>query len=1075
MRRNKLLWAIVCLSLPLVLVQIARSGTTGKIAGRVVEKETGQPLPAANITIPGTTMGAAADLNGQFTILQVPPGVYQVQISMIGFAKMKVSDVRVFIDQTTRVDFELEAEMLFGQEITVIAERNIVKEDVATSVAALTGDDVKMLPYSNVTDIAGLQAGIQENLTIRGGGAEEALIQLDGITLRDPRNNQPITGIPLSSIQELSIERGGFNAEYGQVRSGLINVVTKEGSKTDYSGTITLKYNPPQAKHFGISPFDRNAMWLRPYLDPDVAFVGTEHGTWDRYTQRQYPSFDGWNAISQRRLTDATAANDLSPAAAQRLFLWEHRRRPVTDQADYNIDAGFGGPVPFISEKLGDLRFFASYRRQREMLLIPLSRDDYLDYDWTLQLTSDISSSMKLKISGLAGKSYNVAINSDPDWQYFDQGNPRAFGINTGIARNFWNPTYYMRDPYRIAQVTWEQRPSRIFSDSWYSQAEVKHYVLGAKLTHILSQSTFYDAQIERVSRKYRTGPVSDRDTTPIQEIVPGYGVDEAPNGYDPYPNTGITGMFFGGHSGVTRDSSENSSIRLRFDLTSQVNFSHLIKTGIDFEYFDLNMNYGTVKPFFGENTFVRRQDNPYRAALYAQDKLEANGFILNVGLRLDYSNPNTDWIEVNPFDAGYYSAKFDPDSTYPLIKAKTDLTLSPRLSVSHPITVNSKLFFNYGHFKQLPTYEQIFRIGRDGNGKVTNIGNPQLELAKTISYELGYDHLLFDDYLLQLAGFYHDIVDQQSLTTFSSRFGNVTYAKANNGSYEDIRGFEATIRKSTGKWWSGFANYTYQVRTSGLFGKANIFENPSEQRVYDRETQNQYQYRPIPRPFGRLSLVVHTPEDFGPEIIGAKPLSGWEANFIADWQSGEYITWNENSIRGISQNVEVKDWYNTILRLNKTFSFQRMNFVFFVEVFNLFNTKRLSGASFYDGFDWQDYMSSLHLPASTAYDNIAGEDKVGAYRKDGVAFVPIEQAGSEQALQAITLPNLEPGRRVLGYVQSTRQYWEYSNGAWQLADQAFVNRVLKDKAYIDMPNQTYFNFLNPRQIFFGIRTSVDL
>jgi len=61
--------------------------------------------------------------------------------------------------------------------------------------------------------------------------------------------------------------------------------------------------------------------------------------------------------------------------------------------------------------KLGDLRFFASYRNDREMLLIPLTREDYFDYDWSLKLTSDIRPSMKLNISGTLGKSYNVAVN----------------------------------------------------------------------------------------------------------------------------------------------------------------------------------------------------------------------------------------------------------------------------------------------------------------------------------------------------------------------------------------------------------------------------------------------------------------------------------------------------------------------------------------------------------------------------------------------------------------------------------------------------------------------------------------
>jgi hypothetical protein len=72
-----------------------------------------------------------------------------------------------------------------------------------------------------------------------------------------------------------------------------------------------------------------------------------------------------------------------------------------------------------------------------------------------------------------------------------------------------------------------------------------------------------------------------------------------------------------------------------------------------------------------------------------------------------------------------------------------------------------------------------------------------------------------------------------------------------------------------------------------------------------------------------------------------------------------------------------------------------------------------------------------------------------------------------------MVIPTLEPGRRVLGYVRATGQYWEYRNGSWDRADQAFVDQVLKDKAYIDMPNNFSFDFLNPRQFFYGVTLSL--
>ena len=79
------------------------------------------------------------------------------------------------------------------------------------------------------------------------------LFQMDGVTLRDPRNNQPITGVALSAVQEVSVERGGFNAEYGQVRAGIVNVVTKEGASSAYHGNIIAKVSPPTQKYYDIS------------------------------------------------------------------------------------------------------------------------------------------------------------------------------------------------------------------------------------------------------------------------------------------------------------------------------------------------------------------------------------------------------------------------------------------------------------------------------------------------------------------------------------------------------------------------------------------------------------------------------------------------------------------------------------------------------------------------------------------------------------------------------------------------------------------------------------------------------
>ncbi len=1082
-----------------IFVHLAIGGTTGKITGTITDKASGDPLPGANVILAGSTTGAAADIDGDFTILHVSPGVYSVVVSMMGYAKVVVSDVRVRIDQTTRVDVQLEMEAIEGETVTVVAEKNLIRQDISTSVVAISSDEVQEMPLSSVSDVVELQAGIQNGLEIRGGGADEALLQVDGVTLRDPRNNQPISGVALSAVKEISIERGGFNAEYGQVRSGLVNIVTKEGSKSVYHGTATFKYSPPQSKSFGISPYDKNSMWLRPYLDNAVCWTGTNN--WDYYTRSQYPEFRGWDQVAIERLTDTDLTNDITPAAAQRLFTWEHRKRPVTDQPDYNIDAGLGGPVPLIGEKLGNLRFFASYRQEREMLLVPLARDDYLDYDFQIKLNSDISSAMKLSLNGLFGKNYNVAINDDDERFFGNQFGPTSL---RDVETLYWQPTMYMKTPFQIAKVTQESRPARIFSNSFYCPADVSYHTWAAKLSHTLSQKTFYEISVEYLSRTYKTGPVANRSNQLYEIIAPtsplpytgwvpsepgsyfgGYWADESPFGFRAEPaQSGIGGSMgvFNAHTSEARDSSQIAATTFKIDLTSQINRSNMIKAGVEFVYNDLHLYYGVVNEAVGQILWVNEHYFPVRGALYIQDKLEPEGlgFVINMGLRMDFSNANTHWVmPANPFDESYYSAKYNPDASYSAEKTKTDFSISPRLGISYPITENSKLFFNYGHFKQLPTYEEMLRLGRDpGAGAMRNYGNPNLLLAKTVSYELGYDHVLFNTLLVQAAAFYHDITDQQSIVSYVNKNESVNYSQASNNSYEDIRGFELSLRKSAGQWWSGFANYTYQVNTSGYFGKQNMFEKAYEQRVEDQRTRNLYQKRPIPQPFARVSLVFNSPRDFGPDVYGIRPLGDWALNFIYNWRAGEYIDWNPYNDPDVYANVQVKDYNDLVLRVNKTFTLtkMKMKLTCFVEVNNLFNIKRLSGASFEDilsPIDYIPYMQSLHLPKSEDYDNIPGSDRAGEYRKNGVAFQPIVQVSN---INDITKPGVNDPY-VIYWEIGTGQYLHYDRKTdnWIPVPSKDMKKILDDKAYIDMPNQTSFSFLNPRQWFFGVRLSFDL
>ena len=1050
---QRIIMAMLVLSISLTVP--LWSGTTGKIVGTIVDKTNNDPLIGANVVVLGTSLGAVTDIDGNYAILYVPPGTYTVQVTFILYRKSIINDVQVFIDQTTRIDIALESQAIEMNDIVVLAERKPVKPDVATSVVDVSQAEVVNLPVTNVQGILEMQAGIKDG-QIRGSGMEQSLFLLDGVTMRDPRNNKAVNKVALSSIKEVSIERGGFNAEYGQVQSGITKVVTNEGKQKGYSGSIMVNITPPAPKYYrgnGIPDVnDPNSYWLRPYYDPAVCWTGTTTpqaaGGWDEYTRQKYPTFVGWNQISQQLMSDNDTTNDLTPLGAQRAFEYETRKRQINNQPDYIVDGGFGGPVPIVSDALGNLRFFASYRKERDMLFFPQSRPDYSEYDGRIVLTSNLTKSMTLHVSGLAG---NVATMQDNwwRWSYPHWSNE----INTGGLIN-------------------------MYSDWQYSITDIDHRSFSVKLTQALSSKTLYEFSIEYFERSYYSRPPAARDTSIIAEVVPGFYESSNPFGY--YPTaTSSDGIILnsGDQFALARDNTKTSTTTAKFDFTSQINFNNELKTGIEFVYNDLNLDYGTIQMQTSGTRYASRvqmENYPLRAAVYLQDKLETQGFTLNAGLRLDYSNSSTDWWTFDPYNVKFYGINYTDQQSFNMTKAQGQWQLSPRLGISHPITENSKLYFNYGYFKQMPQYEALFQVDRRPDHSLANLGNPNLKLAKTVSYELGYDHQLFDgEMIIQLTAFYRDISDQQNTTTYYPLFGS-SYGVTTSNGYNDIRGFEFTLRKSPGPWFYGFINYTYQASSSGNFDITNQYEDPFQQTSYVENianVKNIYQTRYVPTPYARANLNFSTPADFGPSVLNHNILGDLMVSTLINWSAGGWETYNPQNAPGIVNNIQHVDYFDVSLRASKSISFKNFNVQLYVDISNLFNTLRLNNTSDID------YQRSLHLPKSDAYLNIPGDDKLGDYRTPGVEWVP------EEYQKDMTKTTRGVGSTVAIYYEtSTGKYWHYVDNPaipvqqrWGVVDQARIDQINKDKAYINMPSPSTLWFLNPRNITFGLRVSFDI
>jgi len=999
----------------LLLARVAPGQTTGKIAGTVTDAETGNPLPGVNILLEGTEQGAATDESGDYFIIRIQPGVYSVTASMIGYQAVTKTDVRVSVDHTTRIDFALQTSVIAGQAITIEAEREVISMDKSSSIEVTTPDEIDQIPLAtDINEVISLQAGM-DGLSVRGGSLDQTQFMVDGLIMVDNRANEPLTQVNLSSVQEISVIKGGFNAEYGNVRSGLINVVTKEGNASRYTGSVDFQYAPPHYKHLGPSLFSPDNYYLKPYLDPAVMWEGTNNGAWDEEMQNSYPSFAGWNSVAEDRAQ--------TPEEARDQFLWLHRADGADqlapagydgspragqygNQPDWQIDASFGGPVPVVSKAMGDLRFFASHRTNWEAFGLPVVRDYYKESNSLLKLTSNVTPSMKLSLEGNYGEVNSVsrAVDSPNGNNDFVRSGEDIFNadIATGLAYDhraganlYWPESLAPFDIYRTMQ--------------------------GISLDHTLSSNTFYSLRITHIGvQNSARGPASWRDTSAVRSFG-GLTVDESPYGFwweGGYQEM-TDGMLYAAIGAGVRDTSQVNTLNVKFDLTSQINKYSQIKIGLLYNYDDLNTHYGKVSQYTagGDNWQSEWRYYPSRIGAYVQNKLEFEGMIANFGVRLDYNQPNTDWYTADRYSQ-YFRKPYKDVFTEvaPKEETKSQLAISPRLGISHPIGANSKLYFNYGHFYSMPRSEDMYGIGYGSQAAgIDFLGNPSAEMPKTIAYELGFEQSIADVFLVHASGYYKDVTRQTGEVAYTNYDGSVDYATIENNNYEDIRGFEFRLEKRYGQWISGWVNYNYMVSTAGYIGREHYFQDPARQQL--EGLQNPYMEIPLARPIARANFRFHIPANWGPSVGGIKPMSNLNLSLLFYWRAGRYQTWDPLETYKLQDNLHWAPQYSFDARLSKRFEFRSTDVTLYMDIRNLFNNKYISSQGFADGQDSRAYLESLHLPL------YAGED----YQAAGYT----------------------PGNDRPGDMRS------------------------KDKSYIDMPNRQFLTFLNPRTFIFGLRLNL--
>ena len=182
---------------------------SGKIAGVVTDKSTGEPLPGVNVILEGTTQGSSTDIDGYYVILNVPVGVYSLRANYIGYKDIVVQNVRVSADITTEINFNLEPTTLELEEAVVVtAERPLVEKNVTSSISLVTAKDIESVPVRGLQSLLALQTSVivqDNNVHIRGSRPDEVGYFLDGASISDIRTNAQSLHVIQEAIEEFSV------------------------------------------------------------------------------------------------------------------------------------------------------------------------------------------------------------------------------------------------------------------------------------------------------------------------------------------------------------------------------------------------------------------------------------------------------------------------------------------------------------------------------------------------------------------------------------------------------------------------------------------------------------------------------------------------------------------------------------------------------------------------------------------------------------------------------------------------------------------------------------------------------
>jgi outer membrane receptor protein involved in Fe transport len=858
------------------------AGTTGKIAGVIKDKDTGERLPGVAVVIVGTTMGAAANEKGEYFILNVVPGVYTLRASLIGYTPVDVDQVSVSLDLTTTIDFELTPQPVEVGGITVIAERPIFEPDLTSTAHIITSADLVHRPVINTDGIIyrtpgvvfdpiagpinqGTQGTVIGNegdrtidtanpgITLRGGRPQEVVYMVDGLSITDPVLSGQATNLNHFTISEVQLVTSGFNAEYGNALSGIVNYVTQEGGPR-FSGRYQYSTDAILGEDYDLGTNEH-------FLSLNGPVPGTD-GNLTYYFSGNLYLTDDW--------------------APRRTKLSHHQQQTYRTQGKLTYKL-----TPAITLRTGGFFNRRQYERYNHTWLYNLD-----GFDCTMEKARQIYLALTHSVS--KSTFYEVKLG------YFRNN----FDIGRRLDRSFLERTahdLYPNDPDAAKEFIAEHE-DEIWDGEWWKDYEFA-------------------------------------EATPDPNEWRRYREREQKQNYD----LAVDNLFWSHYDTRNFQKRENDIYTGKFDITSQVNFNNQVKGGFEVNSYKITRHYNSL-PWHAQPFIDIYEYKPLGGGFYVQDKIEFQGLVVNVGGRADYlSKDARAWKDEMNVPT---RPDLEPDSVGGRStdeygkEADDNITFSPRLGISHPVSDKMTIFFNYGHFTQQPRFLELYTtLAPNLQRSNQRVGNPDLKPSRNIQYELGITRAITRDMKFNLTAYYKDVYNM----TQSERIFIVPqpYDVFKNLDYSNVKGMEATLSQRPRGLVAFNLSYVLQ------FAEGTNSDYIDQYEMHSRDPTDPvtgltraFPQSVNPLDFDRRHSVVLQADFRFPDDFKLVALRRFGINVISEASSG--LPYTKRDYRGNrvgTQNQYRKPWfYNTDLTVDKGFYLWGREINVFVQVFNVFD-----------------------------------------------------------------------------------------------------------------------------------------